>query len=131
MNDLLPVGSKIVLNNGRKLMIMGYLPSKPNDKFQYDYICCRGMYGIIWKKDKLVFDEHYFYVNNSDIDKVLFIGYSDDDFDLFDHSVEQLKSELKKARKSKSSLNTEEIEDIYVNSLSEFMKELGGGKDEK
>ena len=89
MEELLPVGSKVELHSKRKFVIIGYLPSKPNDERQYDYICCRDRYGINWKKDK-----------------------------------------LKKARKAKDTLTEEEVKEIYVDALRDFIGEIGELKNE-
>ena len=130
MEELLPVGSKVELHSKRKFVIIGYLPSKPNDEKQYDYICCRDRYGINWKKDKLVFDKHYFYINKEDIERVLYIGYSDEKFDIFNHSLLLVKDKLKKAKKAKDTLTEEEVKEVYVDALGDFIGEIGELKNE-
>ena len=131
MSNMLPVGSKVKLKDGRILVIIGYLPNKPNDEKLYDYICCRNIYGIRHKKEDLVLDRDYFYINNEDISEILYIGYSDDEFDLFSHYTDLVKENIRKTKKNNKKLSEEEIKGLYTNILDKVNKEIGGDKDEK
>lgn len=70
----LPIGSVVLLKDAqKKIIILGYrVITKKNTKDEYDY--CGYLYpeGFINLGKNLVF-------NHSDIDKVLFVGYSDDE----------------------------------------------------
>ena len=131
MNDMLPVGSKVKLKDGRILVIIGYLPNKPNDAVLYDYICCRDMYGIRHKKEDLVLNRDYFYINQGDIANILYIGYSDRDFDLFSYYTNLIKEELKKAKKRKLNLTEEQLDEMYSKIFDIIIEKSGGDKDEK
>ncbi len=131
MNDMLPVGSKVKLNNERICMIIGYFPSKPNDAISYDYICCRDIYGIRRKKEDLTLDKDYFYISNTDISEVLYLGYSDIEFDYLNHCSDLLKKNLNAAKKNKDGLSQKNMENIYIKTLEEMISNNGGDKDDK
>ena len=40
MEELLPIGSIVELKDGKRFMIIGYLPNKIKDEMFYDYIGC-------------------------------------------------------------------------------------------
>ena len=125
MEELLPVGSKVLLNNNIICYIIGYLPSKPNDYKLYDYICARNKKGLVRKKDKLVFEKDYFYICQEDIKDVLFIGYQNDEFDILNKYYLLLIDEVKKARAAEDNLNQEVLEEIYNKVFNDAMRELG------
>lgn len=70
----LPLGSVVLLKNATKrLMITGfYVKADENDKKTYDYVGCLYPEGVISSKENCVF-------NHEQIDKIFFIGYSDDE----------------------------------------------------
>ena len=131
MEELLPVGSKVKLQNGRTFMIIGYLPSKPNDDVLYDYICCRNIYGIRKKKEDLVLNSDYFYIKKEDISEVLYIGFSDMESNQLIQYASFIKSGLNEAKKEKSNLNQEELNDIYFNVYKKVIGEHGDEDDER
>ncbi len=70
----LPIGSVVILNNGKKrLMITGYaqIDLKNPDKV-YDYCGCLYPEGVISTENSLLFD-------HKDIDRIFCIGYSDEE----------------------------------------------------
>ena len=69
--DLLPLGSIVVLTNGeKKLMIYGRCQLAAESKDEFDYIAC------LWPEGNLDL-EHTYLFNHSDIDTVSHRGYSD------------------------------------------------------
>ena len=70
----LPLGSVVLLKNATKrLMITGfYVKADEIDKKTYDYVGCLYPEGVISSKENCVF-------NHEQIDKIFFIGYSDDE----------------------------------------------------
>jgi len=70
----LPLGSVVLLKNATKrLMITGfYVKADENDEKTYDYVGCLYPEGVISSKENCVF-------NHEQIDKIFFIGYSDDE----------------------------------------------------
>jgi hypothetical protein len=73
MNELLPIGSIVLLKNGKKkIMIYGRRQFAANDQKEYDYVACLYPEGNI--------NEDYTYLfNHSDISEVIFEGYSDEE----------------------------------------------------
>ena len=71
MKDFLPIGSIVLLKNGKKkVMIYGRLQRRINEETTYDYIACLYPEGNI--------GEDYMYLfNHDDIDTVVYRGYSD------------------------------------------------------
>ena len=110
---------------------MGYLPSKINDAKQYDYICCRDLNGIIRKKDELVLNKHYFYINREDIANVLFIGFNDDRFNEFEYLVFQIKDSLADAKENNISIDREKLIDLCSKSFMKFVNKFGDVENEK
>ena len=73
--DFLPIGSVVMLKNGRhRVMIVGYcsIDTEKNDSKLFDYIACFYPEGIFTLDNIIGFNE-------SDIDKIYFKGYSDEE----------------------------------------------------
>lgn len=70
----LPLGSVVLLKNATKrLMITGfYVKADENGEKTYDYVGCLYPEGVLSSKENCVF-------NHEQIDKIFFIGYSDDE----------------------------------------------------
>ena len=79
-NDILPIGTIVELKNNERFMIIGYNQASDDKGKEYDYICCLPIIGLIREKENIKLNTDYFYINNEDIDKVLYIGYSDEEF---------------------------------------------------
>lgn len=75
MDKYLPIGTVVLLENGKKeLMITGYLVSENNNSnVVYDYSGCLYPEGIISSNQNAVF-------NHSQIREVLFKGYDSDKY---------------------------------------------------
>ena len=131
MEDLLPVGSIVELKNKKRRMIIGYLPNKPNDKEFYDYICTNSVIGIVFEKDKLKVNKDFFYINADDIDKVLYIGCQDKEFDLYKVVHKKIKETLLEARKENRELSNEELENMYKKAFEDLFKEIENAKKNK
>ena len=78
--DILPLGSIVQLKNKKKLMIIGYYQAVDEKGKEYDYICCLPTIGITKEKKELKINTDIFYINNEDIETILFIGCSDEDY---------------------------------------------------
>ncbi|MBR2827864.1 MAG: DUF4176 domain-containing protein [Bacilli bacterium] len=127
MEELLPIGSIVELKDGKRFMIIGYLPNKIKDEMFYDYIGClkKGVFNNL-KEPQI--NRDIFYFNKSDIIKVLYIGYSNDEFDTFSKifsKVENIRNNV-----DRKNITDEEIEKMY-NNLWEKMKESGSDLNEK
>lgn len=92
-DEILPLGSVIKTKNSKiNYTILGYLPS---DKGKiYDYFCIKGKTGLNRDIENLRQDKEYFYVNNSDIEDLLFLGYYDDNFKLLKYIIKKIKVEF-------------------------------------
>jgi Uncharacterized protein conserved in bacteria len=73
MEKLLPIGSIVLLKNGqKKVMIYGRKQIQSGTNNLWDYISCLYPEGNI--------DENHCYLfNHEDIDKLIFIGYQDEE----------------------------------------------------
>jgi hypothetical protein len=71
MKSYLPIGSIVLLKNGKKkVMIYGRRQKRVTDEHEYDYIACLYPEGNI--------SEDYMYLfNQEDIETVVYRGYSD------------------------------------------------------
>lgn len=76
--NFLPLGTVVLLKGGAKrLMITGYCAyDKSNENKYYDYSGCLYPEGIISSDQLALF-------NNSQIEKVFFMGYSDEEYKQF------------------------------------------------
>ena len=124
MEDLLPVGSIVELKDKRRLMIIGYLPSKPNDKEFYDYMCCNSLIGIRKPKEDLKENQDYYYINQEDIESVLYIGCQDMEFELDKMINKKTKDKLQEVRSQNKELTNEELENIYSGIFEDLYKDL-------
>ncbi|MDR1558491.1 MAG: DUF4176 domain-containing protein [Clostridiales bacterium] len=71
MNDLLPIGSVVLLNGGtKKVMICGRLQRQSDTGELWDYSACLFPEGIINPHEMFLF-------NNEDVDRLYFIGMQD------------------------------------------------------
>ena len=71
MKKLLPLGSVVLLNGGKKrVMICGRMQTRVQDNMMFDYSACLYPEGIIDPKKLYLF-------NNEDIDMVYFVGMQD------------------------------------------------------
>ena len=130
MEDILPIGSKIRLKDGRVLMIIGYLPSKPNDEILYDYICSISKNGIIRKKEKLELNKDYCYIKKDDIKDVLYIGYHDEEYEDFKKFASSVINNLNSVKLENRTLEQEDLTKVYIKSLEETYRKHGDN-DEK
>ena len=73
MENLLPIGSIVLLKNGeKKIMIYGRMQQDANTKKMYDYVACLYPEGNINA-------EYSYLFNHEDIKELIFRGYSDAD----------------------------------------------------
>lgn len=124
MEDLLPIGSIVELTDRRRKMIIGYLPSKPNDKEFYDYICCNSKIGLRKEKIKLKPRIDYSYINKEDIKDVLYVGCQDNEFLIAKLTFDKVKSRMLEARETNTILTNEELDELYGKAFSEIKSEI-------
>ena len=80
-NNLLPLGTVVLLKNAtKKLFIAGYGVNDNETKKLFDYIGYSYPEGFIDPKLNFVF-------NKEDIDKVVYEGYKDKEFDAVDKNI--------------------------------------------
>ena len=72
MKEYLPIGSVVLLKNGKKRIMIYGRRQLNADKVLFDYVACLYPEGNIN-------DDYNFLFNNEDIDKVVFRGYSDEE----------------------------------------------------
>ena len=80
IRDLLPIGSVVLLNNGRKkVMVFGVKQTHENEEkvaVEYDYI------GVLYPEGNIG-AKYQFLFNHSDIVEVSFRGYEDEERERF------------------------------------------------
>lgn len=82
MKDLLPVGSVVLLKDAtKKLMIIGILQVNSNENKLYDYLAVPYPEGYIGSENNFLF-------NHSDINDVIFCGYSNPEREIFLQAME-------------------------------------------
>ena len=127
MEELLPIGSVVELKDGKRIMIIGYLPNKLKDEIFYDYIGClkKGVFNNL-KEPQL--NRDIFYFHKRDIIKVLYIGYSNEEFEMFSNlfsKVENIRNNI-----DRNNITEEEIEKMY-NNLWKKIKDSGSDLNEE
>ena len=81
---LLPLGSIVVLKNGyKKLMIIGRKQLQGEEERLWDYL------GVLYPEGHIG-SQYTFLFNNSDIDQIIFKGYSDLEEDAFKLDLKKL-----------------------------------------
>lgn len=84
MKELLPVGSVVLLKDAtKKLVIIGVLQVNPNENKIYDYLAVPYPEGYIGSNNNFLF-------NHSDINDVIFCGYTNPERDVFINAMEIL-----------------------------------------
>ena len=76
-NELLPIGSVVILKNAvKKLMVYGVGQTDLNENKDYDYI------GVMYPEGNMGEGTQYLF-NHNDIDTVFFRGYEDEEREAF------------------------------------------------
>lgn len=98
--QFLPLGSVVLLKGGKKrVMITGFcLMSEEQDKKIYDYCGCIYPEGTVSTKHALLF-------NNSQIQKVFALGYSDNEEKAFRQKLVQKVTEMVNKQKQNNTQN--------------------------
>ncbi len=92
MEKYLPIGTVVLLKNAKKnVMIIGYAIKGENGKI-YDYLGCLYPTGVISINENLVF-------NHERIDKIIDLGYSDEEWKEFEKYVKGAMSKIESENK--------------------------------
>lgn len=84
MKDLLPVGSVVLLKDAtKKLMIIGILQVKPDEHKVYDYLGVPYPEGYVGAENNFLF-------NHTDINDLIFKGYTNPERDIFIKAMDML-----------------------------------------
>ena len=96
----LPIGSVVLLNNDKKVMIIGYYSIQYNNTIKMnDYLGCSYPEGMLLPNDLISF-------NHDDIEQVIFTGYVDDSYEhLNDNMNGQLANNYNDLKKDNFSSN--------------------------
>lgn len=87
MKELLPIGSVVLLNNGKKsLMIIGVLQHSKDDNTRYDYLA-------VLHPEGHINNESFFLFNQEDIQEVKFIGLVNAETQIFRNQLIQAEKE--------------------------------------
>jgi len=107
MNELLPIGSIVLLNGGdKRLMIIGVVQINPEDNEEYDYLACLYPEGFVGP-------EHIYLFNHEDIKSVVAEGFTDDEhFEFREQLLEAIYSaDTKDADDADDTDNTDKADD--------------------
>lgn len=117
LNDyILPVGSVIKFKNSKfNLTILGYLPEREGKI--YDYYCIKSKCGLNRDLEKLKYEKDIFYINNDEIEEVLFMGYRDEKSKLLTYIVKKVKNEYNKNKK----INDEDVKRLVEELKGELL----------
>ena len=86
-NDLLPIGSVVLLKNAqKKITVIGLMPIKHTEAGKdiiYDYIGVPYPEGYIWQESAMIF-------NHISIEETIFVGYSNNEREQFVDVIQKL-----------------------------------------
>lgn len=119
--ELLPIGSVVVSNN-KMLIIIGFYPSKVNEKKEYKYLCS-SVSGIRNEHSKLKLNKDYYFINEEDIQEVLFIGYNDEEFDEYSKFVVEIIKKINDFKSKNKEIKPQDYETIINSYIQEHRKE--------
>ena len=109
----LPVGSCVrIISNPKMVMIAGYLPYDNQNKIMYDYIGIYVPIGIRLPKKDIKINKDYIYFNSGDIEKIVFMGFSDKKGDSYYKYLSQIKDKI-----DGSDLSKDKLKKIILESL--------------
>ena len=118
--SLLPVGSCVkVLNNSKMIMVAGYLPYDNENKVMYDYIGIYTPVGIRKDKKNIKFNKDYIYFRNNDIEKIVFLGFSNDKSEFYREYLLNIKNNFN----PNEDLSSDVIKKILKDSLPNIKSE--------
>ena len=84
MEELLPIGSIVLLKGGdKRLMIIGVVQVNPEDGEEYDYLACLYPEGFVGP-------EHIYLFNHEDIENEVAKGFTDDEHYEFREKLQEL-----------------------------------------
>ena len=122
--SLLSVGSCVkIANNSKMIMIAGYLPYDNQKKIMYDYIGIYLPIGIRKPRQKIKVNKDYICFKNSDIKKIIFIGYSDKKSDFYCKYLLNIKNKIR-------NMNTELSDEVVKNILKDSLPDIKNIKSE-
>ncbi|MBR1385452.1 MAG: DUF4176 domain-containing protein [Bacilli bacterium] len=122
--SLLSVGSCVkIANNSKMIMIAGYLPYDNQKKIMYDYIGIYLPIGIRKPRQKIEVNKDYICFKNSDIKKIIFIGYSDKKSDFYCKYLLNIKNKIR-------NMNTELSDEVVKNILKDSLPDIKNIKSE-
>lgn len=91
----LPVGSCVkIANNSKMIMVAGFFPYDNQNKIMYDYIGIYTPIGIRNPRQEVILNKDVVCFNTSDIEKVIFIGYSDEKYDFYHKLITEMKDKI-------------------------------------
>ena len=129
MEELLPVGSIVELNNKKRYMIIGYSPNKTKAINKYDYVVSH-ISGIQKPIDKIEYELDYFYIKKKDIKNIIF-GFNDSEFDLYAKMLESFNTKINQKEKNKEKLESKDIKKVLLESVEDIKKSVVNSKNEK
>lgn len=93
--ELLPIGSIVKTKLfDLNLMIIGYYPVTIMDEKKYRYLCCFDKIGIVRPNGKLRKNKEIYFINDSDIEDILFVGYQNTIFFEYQEWIESLEEKV-------------------------------------
>lgn len=84
--NLLPIGSVVLLKEGKKRLMIYGINQKTGNGDNYDYLGCLYPEGNISP-------EHTYLFNHEDIEGVFFVGFMDPEFSLYRNQLKEVMNE--------------------------------------
>lgn len=102
--EFLPIGSVVLLKGApKKMMITGYLSIVPETREEFDYCGCLWPIGYLDSKTLTLF-------NKNAIEKVVHVGYSDDEQKNFNNELIELSKKIEAKMKEEQNVTKENTE---------------------
>ena len=121
----LPVGSCVrIFNCNKMVMIAGFLPYDDQRKKTYDYIGIYIPIGIRKPRVELKLGKDYIFISNDNIDKVVFVGFSDNKYDFYHKYLLNINEKF--SNMNQNDLSKDNIKKLLIESLPS--KKVGNGE---
>ncbi len=120
-NHFLPIGSVIELKYSKKLaLIAGYYPNDDIKNMQ-EYIVTYFPNGLNNRKN--IMNKNYSFVNNEDIENVVFLGYQNNSYIFYSKLLKEAKDKINNNLKTNEDVNVEDIFGIIMDTGLKIMEE--------
>ena len=123
--SLLSVGSCVkIANNPKMIMVAGYLPYDNQKKIMYDYIGIYLPIGIRKPRQNIEVNKDYICLKKSDIEKIVFVGFSDDKSDFYHKLLLNMKNKFNDMNVDMSEETMKKIFEDCIHNINKIKSEV-------